>query len=303
MWWASYCILAVLALPLSAGASTCHVCSGPVGGAPPTLNRPKRESPGKQPNWTSLYGNQEYYLGVLLASRAGTIFDYEKVLPAIEIAVEKANAFILPAVNCSFRLMRAAYGNNCFPDGATGRAAEFIRDANDSKLLAFVGPACSDALDHVARLGAYLNITVVSGLGDERQFVDKTHFATLSRFAYCQCRLRRVVSAMLDRFNWTHVAILYDINDYFSKTIGQSIDEGLREPAIGARLNMTPFVEFFESQRDPNYGAMLKRASEEARSESRLGGGGVRLKDYSNPFSHHPIGHWRRPTVIHVGGP
>ena len=58
-------------------------------------------------------------------------------------------------------------------------------------------------------------ITYLKGLGDGGEFKNKTDYPTMTRFAYCQCRLRKVFGSVFKHFEWTDIVIIYDADDSY----------------------------------------------------------------------------------------
>lgn len=48
----------------------------------------------------------------------------------------------------------------------------------NDKVLAFIGPACTFALEPVARLAAYWNLPIITGMGDQ---VSKNYVCTFEK--------------------------------------------------------------------------------------------------------------------------
>ena len=104
-------------------------------------------------------------------------------------------------------------------------------------------------------------ILVFPGLGDSGIFKDKTDFKTLTRLAYCQCRLRKVFGAVFTRFQWTSIALVVDRGDLHASVLGETLDVGLRKAKIYPNV-----IKFFGSQR-PDKAKILREASENSRSK------------------------------------
>lgn len=68
-----------------------------------------------------------------------------------------------------------------------------------------------------------------TGLGDGGQFKNKTEYSTLTRFSYCQCRLRSVFGSVLKEFGWKDLVIIYDVDDVHSNELGMTLNEGLTQ--------------------------------------------------------------------------
>ncbi|KAJ8937178.1 hypothetical protein NQ314_012015, partial [Rhamnusium bicolor] len=131
---------------------------------------------------------------------------------------------------------------SCSGTLAPGLAADmhFISD-----VIAFIGPACLFALEPVARLAAYWNTPIITGMGDQPPsegelsvasrilgrytpnnkndsagiLKDKSKYPTLTRMSYCQCRLKIVFSSIFKQFGWKHIALILDRSDLFSLTV------------------------------------------------------------------------------------
>ncbi|XP_026495452.1 atrial natriuretic peptide receptor 1 [Vanessa tameamea] len=199
-----------------------------------------------------------YKVGVLMASRLDSPFDLERCGPAVDLALDKVNEKFLAHHNVELQKVQGSYPS-CSGAVAPGLAADMhFKD----DVIAFVGPACAFALEPVARLAAYWNTPIITGMGDQPPsegelaapasvvsrmhrlrnlrkgtrpqtlFNDKGKYPTLTRMSYCQCRLPRVFTSVFERFGWTHVALLLDKSDLFSLTVGKSLEWGLRKEGV-----------------------------------------------------------------------
>ncbi|ELT92328.1 hypothetical protein CAPTEDRAFT_22212, partial [Capitella teleta] len=172
------------------------------------------------------------YVGVILIRGSDTPYDYVRSAPAIDLAVRKANSEILKGSGYKLESTIMTYGPLCDGNFASGIAAEmyFRREVD-----AFLGPGCADALDPVGRLASYWNVPVITGssilrhrsVGDAGRFKFKENFPTLTRLAYCQCRLRKVFGSILRQFNWTDLSLIYDTNDDYPRSLGDTLVTGL----------------------------------------------------------------------------
>ncbi|KPJ10473.1 Atrial natriuretic peptide receptor 1 [Papilio machaon] len=193
-----------------------------------------------------------------MASRLDSPFDLERCGPAVDIALDVINEKFLAHHNIELKKVQGSYPS-CSGAIAPGLAAD-MHFKND--VIAFVGPACAFALEPVARLAAYWNTPIITGMGDQPPsegelaapasvvsrmhrlrnlrkgtrpqtlFNDKGKYPTLTRMSYCQCRLPRVFTSVFDRFGWAHVALLLDKSDLFSLTVGKSLEWGLRKEGV-----------------------------------------------------------------------
>ncbi|XP_044009185.1 atrial natriuretic peptide receptor 1 [Aphidius gifuensis] len=170
----------------------------------------------------------------------------------------------------------------CSGARAPGLAADMhFRD----NVIAYIGPACAFALEPVARLAAYWNTPIITGMGDQPPsegelsvtsgilgrlhkwknessgiFKDKSKYPTLTRMSYCQCRLRLVFASIFKEFGWSHVALILDKSDLFSLTVGKNLEYGLRKDGL------LKFVrELDGNSEDDSYHLYLRDASMYAR--------------------------------------
>ncbi|XP_060072434.1 atrial natriuretic peptide receptor 1-like [Ylistrum balloti] len=189
----------------------------------------------------------EFYVGVAMIFDANTPYDVERVGPAIDIAIERVNREIL---NGSYRVVKIErhYGSVCSNSRASGVVADMYYRHG---INALIGPACAYALDPVGRLANYWNIPLITGLGDGGMFKNKTNYPTLTRLAYCQCRLRRVLGSIFEEFHWTDVAIVYDVNDVHSEVLGSTLKVGLQKQTI------YPFMFPYYGKDNPDFKAIL----------------------------------------------
>ncbi|XP_063976450.1 atrial natriuretic peptide receptor 1 isoform X2 [Diachasmimorpha longicaudata] len=221
-----------------------------------------------------------YNVGVLMASHLDSPFDLERCGPAVDLALAEVNEF-LRLRNVQLRKVQASYPS-CSGARAPGLAADMhFRD----NVIAFVGPACAFALEPVARLAAYWNTPIITGMGDQPPsegelsvtsgilgrlhkwknessgiFKDKSKYPTLTRMSYCQCRLRMVFASIFKEFGWAHVALILDRSDLFSLTVGKNLEYGLRKDGL------LKFVrELDGNSEDDSYHLYLRDASMYAR--------------------------------------
>lgn len=103
----------------------------------------------------------EIKIGIILMNSAPEPFDVRRVGPAIDIALETANKNF--GVNMT-TVLRAYSGDHvCEYEPPVGLLAELYSQDNVKGVL---GPACSQGLQASGRLAQYLNIPMVTGLGD-----------------------------------------------------------------------------------------------------------------------------------------
>ncbi|KAL1114884.1 hypothetical protein AAG570_007708 [Ranatra chinensis] len=214
-----------------------------------------------------------------MASRLDSPFDLERCGPAVDLALEEVNEIYLKSHGIRLRKIQGSY-HYCSGSKAPGLAADmYFKDG----VIAFIGPACAFALDPVARLAAYWNTPIITGMGDQPPsegklsvtsgilgrlqrwkndsgiFKDKTEYPTLTRMSYCQCRLKLVFSSIFQQFGWNHVGLILDRSDLFSLTVGKNLESGLRKTGV------LSFVRELDGNDEEELEGYLKDASMYAR--------------------------------------
>ena len=101
-------------------------------------------------------------------------------------------------------------------------------------------------------------------MGDSGRFKDKTDFPTMTRMAYCQCRLRRVFGSVFQQFNWTDISLIMDRDDDHALILGETLDVGLQK---GGYL---PYVYKYYGLSNPNFASILQDASKYSRGGCAL---------------------------------
>ncbi|XP_034654604.1 atrial natriuretic peptide receptor 1 [Drosophila subobscura] len=222
-----------------------------------------------------------YNVGVLMASHLDSPFDLERCGPAVDLALDQINKVFLRPHNITLLKKKASYPS-CSGARAPGLAAD-MHFQDD--VIAFIGPACAFALEPVARLAAYWNTPIITGMGDQPpssegeltvtsgilgrihkwknentgMFKDKSKYPTLTRMSYCQCRLILVFASVFRQFNWKHVALLVDRSELFSWTVGKNLEYGLRQEGL------LSFVRELNGNEEEIYENYLRDASMYAR--------------------------------------
>ncbi|ELT87878.1 hypothetical protein CAPTEDRAFT_108671 [Capitella teleta] len=220
-------------------------------------------------------------MGVFLITQEDAPYNVGRAGAAIDIAKERVNSELLTAGTHRLVVLLRTYGPMCDAAKAPGMSADLFYKEGVSS---FVGPGCSTALDPVARMAAYWNRPIATGteyptllslgqrcqfkcdcliqtgLGDHRKFTEKEdQFPTLTRYAYCQCRLRAVLNIIFVRFNWSDISIIVDIDDDYAQTLGDSLEHGLHIHGYN------PNVIKFYGNTDDRYKDILQQASKVSR--------------------------------------
>jgi len=138
-----------------------------------TLFPPRRQS-------TDMILSEKYDATVvcIMAQQAELPVYFEAVKPALQLAIDEVHRRY---PHLRFNLVARKDNNPCLHSFAGALAAEefYLR-----KVSAFIGPACSFALDPVARMASYWNVPVFTGGGIGFEFSRKNIYTSLTRMAF-----------------------------------------------------------------------------------------------------------------------
>ncbi len=138
-----------------------------------TLFPPRRQS-------TDMIVSENYDATVvcIMTQQAELPVYYEVVKPALQLAINEAHRRF---PHLRFNLVARKDHNPCLSNFAGALAAEefYLR-----KVSVFIGPACSFALDPVARMASYWNVPVFTGGGIGVEFSRKNIYTSLTRMAF-----------------------------------------------------------------------------------------------------------------------
>lgn len=121
-------------------------------------------------------------IGVLLMTSAPEPFDLRRVMPALDIAFERAEA----EYGVRYDVVVRNYTGNCPKQTVIGYLSELFYIDN---VRAVIGPACSETIEAAGRLAQYLEMPMITGVGD--LIIRKTGdmYTTLTRMSYNLDRL------------------------------------------------------------------------------------------------------------------
>lgn len=157
----------------------------------------------------------EAHLVALFASTSEIPMRFEAIKPALELAVEDVKVKF-PAINIHLTIRRD--DRPCDKNYAASFAAEEyyknkysqvsrVPGNTSSKLYgtlspqdlrpvsAFIGPACSLALDYVARLASFWNVPIFTAGGIGVEFSNKQLYSTLTRLSFSLGNYKHVFSS------------------------------------------------------------------------------------------------------------
>ncbi|GFV90466.1 atrial natriuretic peptide receptor 3 [Trichonephila clavipes] len=221
----------------------------------------------------------------IFVSESELQLNMESLQAAILLGVDDVNK-MYPHIKFNLKLKNDS--NKCFENLAGVLAAE---EYYRSRVTAFVGPACSRALDPVSRMASYWDIPIYTAGGVDNLFSLKNIFKTLTRVSFSVDQVTKFMVHILKEFRWKHIAIFVDESEASEAILRRSLSETIRN----ADYEIFPtYKEFFGSP-SLNYKKMLQDASKEARtdqadstrcqSRSGLAAGGVIWSIVEQPWT------------------
>ena len=125
-----------------------------------------------------IHNRYEAIIVGVFTAQADIPVSFEVVKPALDLAIEEVRRRY---PHLLFRLVPKKSNTTCLYNHAAALASEeyYLR-----KVSAFVGPACSLALDSVGRMASYWNVPVFTAGGVGYEFSRKNIYTTLTRLAF-----------------------------------------------------------------------------------------------------------------------
>ncbi|GFT06654.1 atrial natriuretic peptide receptor 3 [Nephila pilipes] len=124
--------------------------------------------------------NKSYEANIvaIFVSESELQLNVESLQAAVILGVEEVNK-LYPHIQFNLKLKNDS--NKCFDSYAGVLAAE---EYYRSRVSAFVGPACSRALDPVSRMASYWDVPIYTAGGVDTLFSLKHIFSTLTRVSF-----------------------------------------------------------------------------------------------------------------------
>lgn len=127
---------------------------------------------------SSISWKNEAVISALFVAQAELPVTFELVKPAMDLAIIDAKKRY---PKLKFKLNARKMNTSCFENRIAAFAAE---DYFMKKVSVFIGPACSLALDPVARMAAHWNVPVLTAGGIGLEFAKKDLYTSLTRMAF-----------------------------------------------------------------------------------------------------------------------
>ncbi|XP_064645630.1 atrial natriuretic peptide receptor 1-like isoform X2 [Lineus longissimus] len=143
-------------------------------------------------------------LGLILPFRGNYSWSKPNTGPAIDIAIQtiNANQSLLP----DHELMLTWGDSKC--SGTFGPLAAVDMYVQKSAHV-FLGPCCDYSVAPVARFSPYWNIPIISAAALVVAFDDKHVYKLLTRISGSYEKAAEFILAVLSKWNWEHIAMLY----------------------------------------------------------------------------------------------
>lgn len=109
-------------------------------------------------------------------------FDLRRVGPALDIAFERAEA----EYGVRYEVVVRNYTGNCPKQTVIGYLSELYYNDN---VRAVIGPACSETIEAAGRLAQYLEMPMITGVGDLIIRKPGDMYTTMTRMSYNLDRL------------------------------------------------------------------------------------------------------------------
>ncbi|GAB6027920.1 hypothetical protein CHUAL_002135 [Chamberlinius hualienensis] len=181
----------------------------------------------------------------ILHSRTGDLSDMEYNEAGLSIAIDKVSK-AYPRIKFEL-LFRLATPGKCTANEVGAIAAEEYYKNN---VTAFLGPACSYALDPVGRMAATWNLPVYTTGGIGITFNNKEDFPTLTRMA-----------SNLE--SWHHIVLIYDRTWVFGELLGRAFQRRLRTEK-GYRIDLSVY-DYDGNSKPVNFTRTLTEGATKAR--------------------------------------
>ena len=208
-------------------------------------------------------------LGVILPSNPKYPWSLMKVLPAIDLAVERIKEqSVLPSLKISVN----ASDSKCSETIGPLAAVDFFMYKSAH---VFIGPVCDYAIAPIARFSPYWNIPVLSGGAFVSDFDNKKEYKLLTRVHGAYSNGADFFLDIAQTFNWTRLGLLYHDNKDENASKGKSNCYFKMEALfykLSRRFGFEPWYAGIDENQPHKYDfrETLIRASENVRSKYLL---------------------------------
>ncbi|KAI1289818.1 Receptor-type guanylate cyclase gcy-8 [Halotydeus destructor] len=172
-------------------------------------------------------------VGLFVASSELPIYQ-EAMEPVLQLAADEAMRRN-PNLNISVKVRKGS--NSCQANHIAAYAAEaYYQDG----VSAFIGPACSMALDSVARMAAYWNVPLFTAGGISLEFANKRLYSSLTRLSFSVDRISHFVVKVLSEFDFHHISLIVDESDMAFSLVRKSLEKVFETDDLSTSASSSP---------------------------------------------------------------
>jgi ABC-type branched-subunit amino acid transport system substrate-binding protein len=197
--------------------------------------------------------SNEVQIGVILPESSHYPWSIQRVLPAINIAIEYVQNDILPGT----RLEILVADSDCSETKASLAAFELYQ----KKAHVLLGPVCNYAVAPVARFSTNWNIPIITAGASVVDFDTKNEFKLLTRIHETKTLTAESVVHFTEVFNWTHIGLIYEENVSSAKSECFFTMQAIYFKLMN-RYGIAPYSQKFDKNSD--FEDILRSASSKA---------------------------------------
>ncbi|XP_054159951.1 atrial natriuretic peptide receptor 3-like [Oppia nitens] len=201
----------------------------------------------------------DVHILLLMSQQAELPVFFEVVKPALQLAIDRVKVMYQ---NLRFKLIARKDDRPCHSNVAGAVAAEefYLR-----RVDVIIGPACSMALDPVARMASYWNIPIYTAGGIGIEFSRKNTYTSLTRMAFSLDRVSHFLVKIIREYDWHHVSLIVDETEMTNTLIKASLQSVFKEIEFGHEINLDIQTFTRRDNTTVNYNKMLKQSARAAR--------------------------------------
>eukprot|EP00105_Crassostrea_gigas_P031706 XP_011454479.2 PREDICTED: atrial natriuretic peptide receptor 1-like [Crassostrea gigas] len=148
----------------------------------------------------------EITLSVILTKGTRSPWGLVKTEKAIEMGNRRLRELLAGLATIKSHTVTSEYIGCSRKDiGALGAELYHVRNTS-----VFIGPGCSSGVDVVGRMSTSWNIPLLTPVGIDSLFDNKTVFPTLTRLSFSFDGIGRFYLKLFEKFGWTDIALLTD---------------------------------------------------------------------------------------------
>ncbi|XP_061165071.1 atrial natriuretic peptide receptor 1-like [Saccostrea echinata] len=148
----------------------------------------------------------EINLGVFLSNSTTAPWSIVRTEKALELGQRKLTEMLNGMATFRFfRSMTQITGCTKYDFGALGAEHRYVKNTS-----VFIGPGCSTGVELIGRMAADWNIPIITPVGINSLFDNKTFFPTLTRISFTFDMVGQFYLKLFQMYSWKDIAILLD---------------------------------------------------------------------------------------------